>query len=81
LAAYDLPKSIVLDRDYTKEFDLIKSMLISRQKTAIDFMIEATSNDFNVWLVSALDDQNPEMYYLYNRTTKSLQFLFASKCY
>ncbi|VDK63671.1 unnamed protein product, partial [Anisakis simplex] len=40
--------------------------------------IVGTSQDFNVWLVTYLTDQNPPEYFIYNRQHKKVAFLFGT---
>lgn len=42
-------------------------------------VIVATSEDFHIWLITYLSDQNPYEYFLYHRWQKKAEFLFSTR--
>ncbi|KAI6187832.1 Dipeptidyl peptidase family member 6 [Aphelenchoides besseyi] len=42
-------------------------------------IIESTSNDFNLWLVTYTSDSHPFEYFLYDRRTKHAKYLFTTR--
>lgn len=70
---YLKPEKRFHDLSVQKEFDYLASLKLGIPE------INDTSLDFNTWIIRFWGDDVPTRYYLYNRPTKTLTFLFYGR--
>jgi dipeptidyl aminopeptidase/acylaminoacyl peptidase len=70
---YDKPIIKVLDKAIEKDIEFLKS------KHQGYFTITSRSTDDKLWLVAYADDVTPPNYYIYDRTSRTMQFLFSAQ--
>ncbi len=72
-ANYERKKWQILDDGLKDDFAYLR-----QQKTGDIEIVSRTLND-HLWIVAYLQDSGPVQYYLYNRDTRKVTYLFASK--
>ena len=67
-----------MDKEYGKDLDFLKKQLAKNGNKTEQVLVVTMSLDSKIWIVSPMSEFYPAMYYLYNKTEKSVQFMYPS---